>query len=51
MGSQRLIGASWIVARLVGVYLAMGYDFTPGRLGPRLATWPMDTQERASTAS
>lgn len=28
----------------------MGYDFTPGSLGPRQATWPPETDVRAPTA-
>jgi len=41
--SQALPGTAWIAACLVGTYLAMSYDFTPGKLGPQRTGWPMET--------
>ena len=41
--SRWLEGALWIAASLTGMYVAMGYDFRPGRLGPRQANWPLQT--------
>ena len=37
------ICALWLTAGLVGSYLAMGYEFLPGRLGPRQSAWPPGT--------
>lgn len=47
---QWLSGAIWVAACLAATYAAMNYDFQPGRLGPRRASWPADTDYSYSTA-
>ncbi len=44
MIKQRVAGIVWIAVCLAGSYLAMSYDFKPGRLGPPPATWPRETE-------
>jgi len=47
---QGVGGALWVSVCLVATYLAMSYDFKPGRLGPRRTGWPTDTDYSYSTA-
>lgn len=42
-GAQWLVGAGWVILCVVGSYVAMRYDFVPGRLGPRRMGWPVET--------
>ena len=41
--TQWCLCALWLAACFVGSYLAMGYEFTPGRLGSRQSLWPEAT--------
>ena len=42
-----LVASLWLATCSIALYMAMGYDFTPGSLGPRQAAWPPETDARA----
>ena len=39
------LGLSWVIVCLIATYVSMSYDFKPGRLGPRRARWPAETDD------
>lgn len=43
-------GLLWMGTCVAATYLAMSYDFKPGRLGPRRTSWPTETDYSYSTA-
>lgn len=45
-----VVGTLWVAACLAATYLAMSDDFKPGRVGPRRAGWPAETDSSDSTA-
>lgn len=44
-----MVGALWLTICLVGTYVAMSYEFKPGRVGPRRTEWPTDVDYSYST--
>ena len=43
------LGLLWLVACLIASYVAMGYEFRPGRLGPQPSSWPSGSTLTRST--
>ena len=50
LGTHHIGGTLWVMGCLAASYLAMSYDFKPGRLGPRRTGWPTETDYSYSTA-
>jgi len=50
MSASTITAALWLGACLAMSYMMMSYDFKPGRLGPRRAGWPTETDYSYSTA-
>ncbi|MBI4355414.1 MAG: hypothetical protein HY597_03040 [Candidatus Omnitrophica bacterium] len=45
-----VIGTMWLVGCFAATYLAMAYDYTPGRVGQRLTLWPTETESSSPAA-